>query len=60
MRSFRKFKNDEGGAITVDWVVLTAAILGVLLGALTTFNQGVTTHAELASTTIEGNDIPTY
>ena len=27
----KKFKNDESGAITVDWVVLTAAI--VLLGA---------------------------
>ena len=27
----KKFKNDESGAITVDWVVLTAAI--VLFGA---------------------------
>ena len=27
----KNFKNDESGAVTVDWVVLTAAI--VLLGA---------------------------
>jgi len=27
----KKFRNDEDGAVTVDWVVLTAAI--VLLGA---------------------------
>jgi Flp pilus assembly pilin Flp len=28
----KNFKNDESGAVTVDWVVLTAAI--VLLGAV--------------------------
>ena len=25
---FKSFKNDESGAVTVDWVVLTAAIVG--------------------------------
>ena len=29
---FKSFKNDESGAVTVDWVVLTAAIVG--LGAV--------------------------
>ncbi|MCO4848965.1 MAG: hypothetical protein KC448_13460 [Yoonia sp.] len=31
----KNFKNDESGAVTVDWVVLTAAIvlLGVAVGA---------------------------
>lgn len=24
-----KFRNDESGAVTVDWVVLTAAIVGL-------------------------------
>ena len=28
----KNFRNDEDGAVTVDWVVLTAAV--VLLGAL--------------------------
>ena len=30
----KNFKNDESGAVTVDWVVLTAAIvlLGVAVG----------------------------
>ena len=31
MTFVKNFKNDESGAVTVDWVVLTAAI--VLLGA---------------------------
>ena len=26
---FKTFKNDESGAVTVDWVVLTAAIVGL-------------------------------
>jgi len=25
----KRFRNDESGAVTVDWVVLTAAIIGV-------------------------------
>ena len=29
---FKTFFKGESGAITVDWVVLTAAILGVLFG----------------------------
>lgn len=28
---FKNFKNDESGAVTVDWVVLTAAIVGLSL-----------------------------
>lgn len=42
MKAFQKFLNDEDGAITVDFVVLTAAIC--LLGAIVvmTFNGEVT------------------
>lgn len=32
MKLFTKFKNDESGAATVDWVVLTAGV--VLLAAV--------------------------
>ena len=37
----KNFRNDEDGAVTVDWVVLTAAIvaLGILVG--TTVSGGV-------------------
>jgi hypothetical protein len=31
---FKSFKNDEAGAVTVDWVVLTAAV--VALGGFVT------------------------
>jgi hypothetical protein len=26
---FKSFKNDEAGAVTVDWVVLTAAVVAL-------------------------------
>ena len=26
---FEKFRSDESGAVTVDWVVLTAAVVGL-------------------------------
>ncbi|WP_237057794.1 Flp family type IVb pilin [Loktanella sp. M215] len=38
----KNFRNDEDGAVTVDWVVLTAAIvaLGLLVG--TTMSSSIT------------------
>ena len=38
----KTFKNDESGAVTVDWVVLTAAIVGLGIAVLTTVATGVT------------------
>jgi Flp pilus assembly pilin Flp len=34
LKFIKEFRNDEDGAVTVDWVVLTAAIvaLGLLVG----------------------------
>ena len=31
LNMFKSFKNDESGAVTVDWVVLTAATVGLAL-----------------------------
>jgi len=40
---FKSFKNDEAGAVTVDWVVLTAAIVGLGMVVMTTVGGGITT-----------------
>lgn len=56
----KKFASEDSGAITVDWVVLTAAILGVLFGALTTFHQGTVAHAELTGNTLSSIGIREY
>ncbi|MEP3026294.1 MAG: pilus assembly protein [Pseudoruegeria sp.] len=36
-----QFKNDEDGAVTVDWVVLTAALVGLGIAVLSTVATGV-------------------
>ena len=39
---FKNFKKDESGAVTVDWVVLTAAIVGLGMVVMTTVGEGIT------------------
>ena len=52
----KTFLNDESGAVTVDWVVLTAAIVGLGIAVLTSVGGGTTTLAESISTNLaEGN-----
>ncbi|SEN36999.1 hypothetical protein SAMN04488003_11444 [Loktanella fryxellensis] len=48
----KNFRNDEDGAVTVDWVVLTAAIvaLGLLVG--TQVRTAVTTKTTAIATDI--------
>ena len=51
-RHIQNFLADERGAITVDFVVLTAAVVGLMFAALSVFFDGVTGHADLTSETI--------
>ena len=41
-----KFFNDESGAVTVDWVVLTAAIVGLGMVVMTTVGGGIETLSD--------------
>jgi hypothetical protein len=36
----KDFNNDEAGAVTVDWVVLTAAVVGLGVAALAAVKSG--------------------
>ena len=38
----KRFQKDEDGAVTVDWVVLTAAIVGLGLIVISAVRPGVT------------------
>ncbi|WP_406736057.1 pilus assembly protein [Thioclava sp. GXIMD4215] len=38
-RLTKKFRNEEDGAVTVDWVVLTAAIVGLGVAVVTIVGQ---------------------
>lgn len=39
---FKAFKTDESGAVTVDWVVLTAAIVGLGMVVMVSVGGGIT------------------
>jgi Flp pilus assembly pilin Flp len=41
-RMLERFSSDESGAVTVDWVVLTAGIVGLGLVVLGTTAGGIT------------------
>ena len=43
---FKFFAKDEAGAVTVDWVVLTAAIVGLGLVVVNTVGNGVNDMGE--------------
>ena len=47
-----RFLRDECGAVTVDWVVLTAAIVGLGIAVLTSVSGGATDLAGDINTTV--------
>ncbi len=42
----KNFGRDEDGAVTVDWVVLTAAIVGLGIAVLTTVGDATDDYAD--------------
>lgn len=55
----KTFKNDEAGAVTVDWVVLTAAIVGLGIAVLATVSNGVENLSGDIDTQLSGQGIST-
>ncbi len=55
LNSLRRFLRDEEGAITVDWVVLTAALVGLVLTIFTILTREVYENAaqDIANTITE-------
>ncbi|PKP84085.1 MAG: hypothetical protein CVT80_10150 [Alphaproteobacteria bacterium HGW-Alphaproteobacteria-2] len=50
----KSFKNDESGAVTVDWVVLTAAIVGLGIAVIAAVSTGTTSLGNNISTSLSG------
>ncbi len=50
----KNFVADESGAVTVDWVVLTAAIVGLGIAVIASVSSGVNTLAGNISTEVSG------
>ncbi|MDN5788489.1 Flp family type IVb pilin [Pseudorhodobacter sp.] len=56
MNAFQNFAKDESGAVTVDWVVLTAAIVGLGLVVMNTVGAGVTNLGNKVATDLSNTD----
>ena len=59
MKLFNAFLKDESGAVTVDWVVLTAAIVGLGIAIMTTVGGGTQDLADVVSTHLSSEGITT-
>ncbi len=55
MNFFKNFSKDEDGAVTVDWVVLTAAVVGLGIAGVATIQTGIGTAATTISADIGTN-----
>ena len=58
IKFIKNFRNDEDGAVTVDWVVLTAAVVALAGAAYTSIETGAESLTSATGDFIE-NQAPT-
>ena len=56
MKYIKNFRRDEDGAVTVDWVVLTAAVVGLAIAAYSSIEEGATDLTSDTSTYLKAQD----
>ena len=54
MNFIKNFRADEDGAVTVDWVVLTAAVVGLAIAAYSSIQTGATGLTSTTASTASG------
>ncbi len=59
IKFIKNFGKDEDGAVTVDWVVLTAAVVGLGVAGVATVSSGISSLANniqdgIEATSVEG------
>ncbi|WP_297755992.1 hypothetical protein, partial [uncultured Shimia sp.] len=54
IKFIKNFRKDENGAVTVDWVVLTAAVVGLAVAAYTAIETNTKSLAAQAASDISG------
>ena len=56
-KRFEQFLKDGGGAATVDWVVLTAAVVGLGVAAVDTVEEGINALASDIATAVSTKEV---
>lgn len=57
IKFIKKFRKDEEGAVTVDWVVLTAAVVGLGVAGVSTVQGGVNSLATAIKSGVSGQTV---
>jgi Flp pilus assembly pilin Flp len=56
IKFIKNFRKDEVGAVTVDWVVLTAAVVGLAVAAYTSIETGASGLTANTATFMDGQN----
>ncbi len=56
----KKFLNNESGAITVDWVVLTAGIVGLGIAVMAAVGTGAISATDEVDSAIQDVSVTTF
>ncbi|MCP4206704.1 MAG: hypothetical protein GY767_06620 [Shimia sp.] len=59
IKFIKNFRKDEAGAVTVDWVVLTAAVVGLAVAAFTAIETTTSTLTSEAAAVLDASDAGT-
>ena len=57
LQKLKNFMEDEAGAVTVDWVVLTAAVVGLATALVVELKGGSAQVTENTKTFLEGQPV---
>jgi Flp pilus assembly pilin Flp len=60
LKLMSRFHRDEDGAVTVDWVVLTAAIVGLGVSVIAMVSAGATDYSTSIGNQLSNQSILTY
>lgn len=55
-----QFAKEENGAVTVDWVVLTAAIVGLGIAVIASVSRGALDHSAGLGAYLDEQDVSSY
>lgn len=58
-RMFARFRDDDSGAVTVDWVVLTASVVGLVALAIAGLQGNMSSIGQKVENFMSSQDIST-
>ena len=60
LKFIKSFRDQDDGAVTVDWVVLTAAIVGLSVAVIAIVADGATDHSTGVGAALSDQTIMTH